>query len=392
MNSILNNKNNISIRGLNDKQQALLTQLSYLDIDIDEYHMFKKSNELITIADLELFLKNPDELYIGSSPDMIDKIKHKEKIPTQLQLLQQIKNNKLGDFIITDIESNSNTGFRGIAFTDSHFNKGMSFKGTEFKKLFENIEKNEQVYLEESEEQIEQAKLFFEKNKDDMENNYLFGYSLGGNLASHIYLENIDTIQRVFTINPLPIDQELLDTDKKFMAFSDKEKYIFNIIDGDFANHLKKYDEYATKYAFIKNNEELDDNIFENHLIEAAEYDNNGNFNYIFKENSHRMHVFDKAKNESEVTNIEENKKTELIDKIINIWNKLKNIFKHNENLLTDGNDKSEIKKEDINKSEVSKLETSFKEKYRVEEKTIINQPSNDSKQVTKDSDEKEIY
>ncbi len=55
----------ICLEDLNDKQKTLLSQLSYLDFDMEAYEKLKNGNSDITISDLQSILSNPNEPYLG---------------------------------------------------------------------------------------------------------------------------------------------------------------------------------------------------------------------------------------------------------------------------------------------------------------------------------------
>ena len=266
----------VSLSNLTDKQKTLLSQFSYIDVNINKYEKLKSIDKNITISDLENILSNPDEPYVGDAATAIDITVG--KVSTEKELIHELKNEGLGDLKITDIVQDSKTGFTGYSFQDSNNNTGIAYRGTDLNTFIQDCMANAQEYIADTSSQAEQAKQFYYKNRSSNGNNYLYGHSLGGNLAEHVYLEDHENVASAFTINAYPINQDLLNTEDKINAFNNSEKFECNVIGGDWVSELRNTSKYSENINYIKNNDVLKDNIISDHLPEMATYNENGNF------------------------------------------------------------------------------------------------------------------
>lgn len=177
---------------LNDKQNILLTQLSYSSIVLDEEEFRGKTLEGI-LSSLQERAKTGE-----INKDTEDTI----------NIIQEMCDSGLKNIKIKDVENDSKTGFGAIAFTDEGGATGFSYRGTDGFKWesrndwFDNIT----AMLTGTSKQTFQAEKFFDKNRDESGNNYLYGHSKGGELSESVYVNNHKKIKGIHLFNPQPIN------------------------------------------------------------------------------------------------------------------------------------------------------------------------------------------
>ncbi|MBR6821219.1 MAG: DUF2974 domain-containing protein [Bacilli bacterium] len=282
--------NGINLENLNDLQKSLLTQISYLNIN-DEGRE-KILNSGISVSELSTYLANPDDMFVGDdlfdnnvTHSVVDKVVGDKGIITHKELVDCLIENGLSYIFITNISNKKGTltnGFQALTFVDSYGNTGISYRGSDFNLtqggINDWLEADVLEYFTGSSSQVREALKYFEDNKNSNGNNYLYGHSLGGNLTSHTYLHNHDEIREAFTVNGNPINQKLLDTPEKVEAFNDPEKYHCNVIGGDIVGHFKSCSSYRNNVKYIHNNGQYSNTPVSAYMIQAAEFDENGNF------------------------------------------------------------------------------------------------------------------
>lgn len=284
---------NLNFDSLNDEQKTFLTLITYMDIN-EEGRKKIDRGESIKVSKLSKYLENPDTPYFGrvgfdsKGFTKFDSLRGKNSplSVTDEEMVDYMIKLGLGDVKITNIREERGlncSGFQAYALADSSGNVGISYRGSHFDvtrgALRNWIEANALEYFTGTSTQVKQAQDFFDKNKHLYKKNYVYGASLGGNLAQYVYVKNYDEIAHVFTINGNPINQKELDTSEKVAAFNNPKKATFNIICGDIVGLLKNCDLYPRTVHYIKNNGTLR-GLFglESHLLEAATYDKNHNF------------------------------------------------------------------------------------------------------------------
>jgi hypothetical protein len=278
----------ISLDSLTDQQKTLLSQVSYLNISQEGCEL--AANGGVSLYELRDYLANPDTIFcgdmgMGGVASWASNIIVGSDVPTDAQLLDQLIDAGLGDFKITNIYDEQGTlgsGFQAMAFEDSAGNVGISYRGSDLDltkgALRDWIEADFLEYFTGTSTQVDQALSYFEQNKSVDGNNYLYGHSLGGNLASHVLLDKHSEIQEAFVINANPINQKLIDTPEKKAAFNDPEKYSFNMICGDVVSNLKSTNAYAQNVNYIKNDNRFANNLIGSHLVQSAAFDKDGQF------------------------------------------------------------------------------------------------------------------
>ena len=209
----------------------------------------------------------------------------------------------LGELVIVDYannnESGSHSGFCAIAFKDPSTGEvGMSFRGTENLDKFTSENQvdmmdNVHTALNGDSKQKREALEFFEKNKSLYGDNYLYGHSKGGELASEVYVDNYDEVRQMHVINPQPINPEEL-TKKQLEALkSDKVDVV--IIDGDTVHSLGGWPYSDENTRYVENNGSQN-GFFGPHLLASATIDGD---NYVIEDKPFEkypdQHLFVKA-------------------------------------------------------------------------------------------------
>ncbi|MBR0467152.1 MAG: DUF2974 domain-containing protein [Clostridia bacterium] len=181
---------------------------------------------------------------------------------------------------INNNESGSRSGLCAIAVADPTTGAvGVSYRGTE------NLEKltsenqidmvdNIQTAILGTSDQKREAIDFFEKNMNGEGNNYLFGHSKGGELASEVYAKHYKKVKGIHLYNPQPINSVKL-TVKQRNAFK-SEKVDVIVIDGDVVSSLGDKDVFGDRIRYMKNNG-TQNGFFGPHLLESASFDKQGN-------------------------------------------------------------------------------------------------------------------
>ena len=285
---------NLNLENMNDFQKNLLTLISYFNITDEGRERILNGG--LVVYELDKYLDTPDAPFVGDDtlPKEISKIFMETTIGentfmTHRQLLEKLIGNGLGELVITNISDKKDNvlanGFQAVTFVDSYGNKGFSYRGSDFSILQgaarDWVEADVLEYFTGSSSQVREMLEYFNDNKNSDGTNFIYGYSLGGNLVAHNYLHNYDDIREAFSINGNPINQKLLDTPEKIAAFNDPEKFHCNIIGGDIIGQLKSHELYKNNVRYIKNNDELVKSPISAHMINASTYDENGNFVYI---------------------------------------------------------------------------------------------------------------
>lgn len=288
---------NISLNNLTDRQKIWLSQISYLNIN--EQGRNKILNGGMTLHELEGYIIESNKPFVGNAwlgdekfNSIAGTMTGENDFPTQLDVLNSLIACGLGDLTITNVSDEqkkiSSSGFQALTFQDSYGNTGISYRGSDFDfskgGIRDWVESDVLEYFKNDSTQRKEALEYFNANKNQNGNNYVYGHSLGGNLTSHVYSENYSEINEAFVINGNPINQKLLDTPEKVEAFNDSKKYNCNIICGDIVGHFKSCKSYENNVNYIRNNETMKLNAISSHLVQAATFDENGNFIKVSKE------------------------------------------------------------------------------------------------------------
>jgi len=245
---------------LNEEQKGFLNEIAYINLPSD----WAEGGKGYTLGDL---LEQYDDAEFN-------------------EFINDDKNQHLKNLVITDYvnnnDNNSKSGFAAIAFKDPVTGQvGMSFRGSE-NKAHVNDEGKGQNWIKDmwdnvltstigtSPQSIE-AIAFYERNKDKDGNNYLYGHSKGGEIATSIYVLDYINISGVHVINAQPINSMKLLPDQ--IAALQSSKFNALVVNGDIVAWLGAR-VYPVK--FVVNNGEAG-GPFGPHSIGNIEYKNNGN-------------------------------------------------------------------------------------------------------------------
>lgn len=185
--------------------------------------------------------------------------------------------------------NNSDSGFAAIAFEDIYTGeRGMTFRGTENlpeigsdiggaitgKKSAEEAANSQIDMIDNASTavtgdsaQAREAIAFYEKNRAEDGDNYLYGHSKGGELAAEVFAEYHEEIKQVHVINPQPINWTTLSSEQR-KAFN-SGKFDAVVIDGDLVWLLGGVP-YPVR--IVKNNNN-GDQFFSPHELTSAQYD-----------------------------------------------------------------------------------------------------------------------
>ena len=284
----------VYLRSLTEYQKSLLTRLAYLNIDYYKYVDVKEFMDKIKLSDLRALIFNPNELYIGSlhMPRLKKRVTSIDT--TTLEFIEKLEEAGLGNLEIIDYIDEA--GFNAICFKDIEGDVGFSFRGTDLKTFssFANDGLADiEAFLTNSNIQIKQGNLLFNKYKNQLGNNYLYGHSLGGFITESIYLENHRDIANAFVVNPFHINSEIIDSDEKIDAFNNSDKFSCFVIGGDYVSFINEPIRFEKNIHYVRNSNLTANNPFGNHMIEAGLFDERGNFIETNREDAFEGHLAD---------------------------------------------------------------------------------------------------
>lgn len=315
---------------LSDYQKILILKLSYVNLKKELIEKIN-SGEKICLSQLYEYLENKDSNYLGFIAQKVTGLKI-----TPQEIIKELEKQGLGNIRIKKVKANEKTSFFALALEDEQLNSAIAFRGTEMNTL-QNIVKdnlnNLSEFFKDNSVQADEAIEFFKENKT--QSNYLFGHSLGGNLAQHVLLKNFnENIKEVFLINPYQVS--ISDFNLKILQKLNKKNILkCYIVGGDWVSEIRDWSN-KIPLIFIKNNNKQKRNIFAQHTLEAIEYDNEGNFIRTAR---------DKA-----IKNQEYHYQRKIIRFFTAIGNKIKVLFKRDKrkNLPAGNEEKGKTKDNDV--------------------------------------------
>lgn len=280
----------INLETLNDFQKIWLSDLAYVDLKEDGYKKILEQG--LTLEEAREYIKNPTlpvtgDMFLGTKNFnfFAEKILGNDNYPSKVDVIDVLIKSGLGDLKIihtSDYPTLYPSGFQALTFEDSYGNIGISYRGSDMlftsSVLREWIQSNFLEFFSNNSQQAKEAIQYFSEHKTEDKNNYIYGHSLGGNLVSHVYLKYYKNIKQAFSINGTPINQKLIDTDDRIAAFNNKNKFSFNVVCGDVVSQLKSCEVYKDNVNYIKNNNTMEQSFLSAHMIQAASFDENGNF------------------------------------------------------------------------------------------------------------------
>lgn len=238
-----------SLSNLSDKQNHLLTQLSYQSHILQDKYNGQSLNDIY---------KKLSSIY-GKNNAEVKKFK-------------RYIDGGLGDIVIKDVGNDKVTGFGAIAFEDSNGNIGILYRGTDgiSKESINDWVGNVSALATGTSMQTAQAEAFYQKNRGKNDNNYLYGHSKGGNLAQSVFVNHYDEINKMHNLNPQPINPYGLTPDQKIALNSDKVDIV--VTEGDYVWFLGAIGYSLDKIRVMDNSAGSDA-----HTYDGRRYDKNGN-------------------------------------------------------------------------------------------------------------------
>ena len=187
----------VNLNRANDRQNHLLTQLSYSS------HRLKEG---LTLTQNYLSLNET------------------EKNSKYGKILREMIDQDLGTLVIKDVGNDSVTGFGAVAFEDHEGNTGISFRGTDGFTLESLNDWGDNIVsgVLGTSVQTAQAEAFFNRNKDIDGKNYLYGHSKGGQLAESVFVNNFNDIKGAHLLNPQPLNPYSLTKEQQKAIQSEK--------------------------------------------------------------------------------------------------------------------------------------------------------------------------
>ena len=268
---------------MTDKQKILVTKISYVDLNEEKVKNDLANGIKIKVEDLEKYLSNPNEPYLGHGAKIVTGINQ-----TNSELIKEMKDSNLGDLYVVDVYNSSKTGLNVIVFEDEVKNKYFSFRGTDVnfsgdggvKGIFSDVVTDVKEYLTDDNIQLNEAMEIYNKNKNQNGNNFLYGHSLAGNIVNNIYLKDSDNVNKAFVVNALPLSDNKIGNSE---VFNNEGKYENIIIEGDWVSRLKG-NNVIDNHILVDSGNDLNNNILSRHALESAMFDEKGNFVEIEKQ------------------------------------------------------------------------------------------------------------
>jgi hypothetical protein len=235
---------------LNDEEKNILLQLSYFDLPEGRY----KGN---SVEQIWLKVKqNPEN---GGDA-------RRERLEEYFES-DRFKNSNLANVTLSGYQNNnptmmgeSESGFVGYAWGDQDGNSTAVFRGSENPLSWDHFKtdwvSNGSAGIGNEIQQQNEANRFYEKFVQNAAGEkFVFGHSKGGNLASYVFVTNLEDDVSGYVINGAPLFWPSLSTEQQDALKSGRFDFI--AYDGDFVHDLG-YAPYVDKTIEINKNFYLD--------------------------------------------------------------------------------------------------------------------------------------
>ncbi|MFE7060698.1 Mbeg1-like protein [Sutcliffiella sp. NPDC057660] len=270
----------MSLSNLTPEEKNILLQLSYIDVPPNIKVSDKYSytlDELIAKIELTTGNKLEDNDRMKTIQAFIQSDAYQSSNLKDVKLVGY-QNHNPNDGNNTNGESHS--GFVGYAYKDDNGNATAVFRGSENPGDLDNLKtdwsENGQAFFGMETVQQREANEFYANHValHDGEKNVL-GHSKGGNLASYVYVNNLDDNNKGYVINGAPLWWwGLNDTQKE--GLKNAEAFSFIVYDGDIVSQLG-YAPYVTlRVGLDKKTGEYTDPFYP-HAETSVAFDENGN-------------------------------------------------------------------------------------------------------------------
>lgn len=244
----------MALSSLTDREQNLLMQLSYCNVD-------PNTGTSKTMGDLIASLRDSGALSselasaISSSPALMD--------------LKLVGYSNYDSWTANTTDPSRTSGFVGYAFEDSSGDRGLVFRGTQ--DAMDWVDNAGASAFGDS-LQVQHALDFFATYGNSDGGNYVFGHSKGGNLATEVFINNLDIVEGAHVFNAQPVNWLLLTPEQQAALRS--SRYDFAAVDRDLVSKIG-VTPYETR--FVQLNPDYADTVFGPHDLKAALYDDSGN-------------------------------------------------------------------------------------------------------------------
>ena len=271
----------ININELSDKEKYFLLQISYIDLRPESLERMDRSIETMLRDALRI-----DRITIENKNKIKDLLVEfgelSEKNPSlkNLQIIDYENHNVQGN-----VTHSTKTGFVAYALEDENGNVGFLYRGSEtesgvhWTKSLNDWTDNVKSGATGSSAQVKQANEFFERNARNDDVTYsIYGHSKGNNLASEVFVNNLDKDIYSYSVNGQPIYWYDLTNEQKEALRGDR--YTFIVHQGDIVSGIG-YVDYVDKVIDLEDPFQMNDggvSLFYPHGFEGAEFDENGNF------------------------------------------------------------------------------------------------------------------
>jgi hypothetical protein len=239
----------MSLDKLTDEEKNILLQLSYLDLPPE-----------LTVSDKSTLTINEVLIQISDNNIEVDS----DRFNNIQNFLKDNPNTSLKDIKLTGYQNHnpneanntngeSHSGFVGYAIKDGAGNGAVMFRGSESLGNWDHLRTDWKGNVEagvsiETQQHIE-ALEFYEKNVARLEGSItIYGHSKGGNLGSHVYVNDLRDNVNAYIVNGAPLWWFNLDDDQKAALKGDR--FTFITYEGDFVSHLG-YGPYVDKIVAL---------------------------------------------------------------------------------------------------------------------------------------------
>ncbi|MDQ0194714.1 DUF6792 domain-containing protein [Paenibacillus wynnii] len=272
----------INVNDLTNREKYFLLELSYIDLDVKSSNL--EPNDYKTIDEA---LKSALKFSEGNE-------EAQEKITTLQNSYADIIgiNGSLRDVKLVGYENanrlrvkgnEASTGFVGYALEDSSGNRGFLYRGSEREdtdNLLDGLADwtdNFDSTISGTSRQVIQANAFFEKYSTDAHGKPLditysfYGHSKGNNLATEVFLNNLDKDVYGYSVNGQPVYwYDLTERQKNELR---GDRYTFIVHEGDIVSSLG----YVDYVDLVVKTKEGTHGMFGPHSLSSVDFESSGN-------------------------------------------------------------------------------------------------------------------
>ncbi|WP_210364453.1 DUF2974 domain-containing protein [Bacillus sp. REN3] len=266
----------MSLKNLTEKEKNILMQLSYLDIPPKfEVSETKPRNIHVILNEIE-----------ESGIDVDN-----ERMANIQAYLEENKNSPLHSIKVTGYDNNnpneannsngkSESGLVAYSIKDSDGNGAVLFRGSESMGDWDHIKTdwtgNVIAGIGIETQQHKEAMKFYDAHMADVSGHItIYGHSKGGNISSHVYVNNYGEKVDAYVVNGAPLWWFSLTDDQKEALKGDS--FTFITYEGDFVSHLG-YAPYVDKIVKLNKNHGDYANPFYPHYETSVDFNPDGSF------------------------------------------------------------------------------------------------------------------